>query len=99
VLKQGLHVEDKKIILQHQFSMHATVWLKSGTECEGAILSQYTVTVTVTVTVSESMRSMRSMRGGLFPVVEGPCKRYAVARHVLCVLCVLCVICVVCVVD
>ncbi len=23
-----------------------------------------------------SMRSMRSMRGGLFPVVEGPCKRY-----------------------
>ncbi len=29
-----------------------------------------------------SMRSMRSMRGGLFPVVEGPCKRYAVARHV-----------------
>jgi hypothetical protein len=30
----------------------------------------------------ESMRSMRSMRGGLFPVVEGPCKRYAMARHV-----------------
>ncbi len=22
------------------------------------------------------------MRGGLFPVVEGPCKRYAMARHV-----------------
>jgi hypothetical protein len=29
-----------------------------------------------------SMRSMRSMRGSLFPVVEGPCKRYAMARHV-----------------
>jgi hypothetical protein len=28
------------------------------------------------------MRSMRSMRGGLFPVVEGPCKRYAMTRHV-----------------
>jgi hypothetical protein len=25
-----------------------------------------------------SMRSMHSMRGGLFPVVEGPCKRYAI---------------------
>ena len=31
--------------------------------------------------MSESctMRSMRSMRGGLFSVVEGPCKRYAMA--------------------
>jgi hypothetical protein len=25
------------------------------------------------------MRSMRSMRGGLFPAVKGPCKRYAMA--------------------
>ncbi len=28
---------------------------------------------------SESMHSMRSMRGGLFSAVEGPCKRYAMA--------------------
>ncbi len=29
-----------------------------------------------------SMHSMHSMRGGLFSVVEGPCKRYAVAQYV-----------------
>jgi hypothetical protein len=28
--------------------------------------------------ITVSMRSMRSMRGGLFPVIEGPCKR---VRH------------------
>jgi hypothetical protein len=28
------------------------------------------------------MRFMRSMRGDLFPVVEGHCKKYAMARHV-----------------
>jgi hypothetical protein len=31
----------------------------------------------IRLSVRTPMRSMRSMRGGLFSVVEGPCKRYA----------------------
>jgi hypothetical protein len=36
----------------------------------------------VTVTVTVTFQAMRSVRSDLFPVVEGPCKRYAMARHV-----------------
>ena len=36
-------------------------------------------------TQSSTMRSMRSMRGGLIPVVEGPCKRYVYMSMCVCI--------------
>jgi hypothetical protein len=46
---------------------------KSRMACEEEIWKQSAVSC------DTSMRSMRSMRGDLFSVVEGSCKRYAIA--------------------